>query len=173
MTMSGGEPSMQPQAALALLKLAKEAGINAVIETCGFGKPEFFRQAAELNATFYYDIKAICAPLHQELTGVSNERILENLRMLMALGARIVLRLPLIPGMNDGEEALEALAGFLREHEDGYDHAEIMRYHILGLNKARALARAYEAPLEGATDADVQRWLDRLAAGGAGKVIVS
>jgi hypothetical protein len=110
MTVSGGECASQPKFTLALLRAAKEKEITRAIETCGFGSAEFYREAAELGTLFLYDLKEMDDAKHRELTGVSNEKIIENLLMLMDMGARIHVRMPLVPGVNDSDEELSALA---------------------------------------------------------------
>lgn len=166
MTLSGGEPALQPEASLELARLARDEKIGTVIETSGFGSREFFEAAAELGVTFFYDIKEIDPEKHRQLTGVPNTVILNNLGHLMDRGAKIVLRLPLIPGVNDADDDLELLSAFLRENRDRYDHAEIMKYHTLGMSKAEALSREYLAPGSNADADDAARWLKMLSADG-------
>ncbi len=173
MTLSGGEPSMQPEASLALIRMAKDAGFGTVIETSGFGKREFFLAAADLGVVFYFDIKALDSDKHRKLTGVPNGEILANLDCLMKKGAPIVLRLPLIPGFNDSDDDLCALARFLKENEGRYLRAEIMKYHNLGFSKAKALARAYDAPADNATEQDADRWMRLLTSHGAKNIVFS
>jgi len=141
MTVSGGECASQPEFTLALLRAAKEKGITRAIETCGFGSSEFFREAAELDTLFLYDLKEMDSERHRELTGVPNEKIIGNLLMLMDMGARIHVRMPLIPGVNDSDEELSALADFLAEHKGRYELCQIMPYHSMGNSKASALGR--------------------------------
>jgi len=162
LTLSGGEPSMQPSAALEIIEKAKAEGINTVIETCGFGNAEFFKKSAQLGATFYYDIKAVDREKHKALTGQYNDVIFENLDMLFSLGARVVLRLPLIPNVNDSKQDLYLLREFLSENKDKYIRAEIMKYHNLGISKANALGVKYSMSDENATDAQAESWLDML-----------
>lgn len=162
MTLSGGEPAMQSEASLELLRLANEAGVNSVIETSGCGKPEFYSAAADLGASFYFDIKCIDDEKHKKLIGISNKIIHENLRILCSKGATVVLRLPLVPGFNDSEKDLDLLGEFLAEYADNIDHAEIMKYHILGSGKAAALGKEYNAPGENATAEQAAYWLNRL-----------
>ena len=109
MTISGGEPAAQPTAAQALFKLAYDNGINSVIETSGIGSEEFYKELVKLNVTFYYDIKTLDKQKHMKLTGVSNEKIISNLKSLMEQKAKIVLRLPLIQGFNDSDNELYLL----------------------------------------------------------------
>ncbi len=141
MTVSGGECASQPEFTLELLKLAKEKDISRAIETCGQGSADFFRKAAELDTLFLYDLKEMDSDKHKALTGVDNTRILENLLMLMNLGARIHIRMPLIPGVNDSDGELSALADFLLEHAGKYELCQIMPYHSMGNSKAQALGR--------------------------------
>lgn len=173
MTLSGGEPLMQPKAATQLLSLAKNAGIGTVIETSGAVGRSAFEITLEYNPQYYYDIKAIDPQKHKKLCGKDNFQILENLEFLFSRGADIVLRLPLIPGLNDSEKDLEALSVFLRENEPYYKRAEIMKYHSFGLSKAAALSKEYTAPKDSADASDAEKWLNRLMANGAEKVIIS
>ncbi|MGN1082402.1 MAG: hypothetical protein ACI4SJ_02560, partial [Candidatus Avispirillum sp.] len=110
---------------------------------------------------------------HKKLCGKDNFQILENLEFLFSRGADLVLRLPLIPGLNDSEKDLEALSVFLRENEPYYKRAEIMKYHSFGLSKSAALSREYTAPKDSADASDAEKWLNRLMANGAEKVIIS
>lgn len=139
MTVSGGEPSAQPEAVLELIEKAREMEISSAMETCGCGNAEFYRRAAELETLFLFDIKGIDPVKHKENTGFDTERIHANLDMLIGMGAKIVIRLPLIPWHNDTDEDLRLLADFLRERRDGIEYAEIMPYHKLGLEKRRNL----------------------------------
>ena len=173
MTLSGGEPLMQPEAASQLLSLAKNAGIGTVIETSGAVDRSAFEMTLEYNPQYYYDIKAIDPQKHKKLCGKDNFQILENLEFLFSRGADIVLRLPLIPGLNDSEKDLETLSVFLRENEPYYKRAEIMKYHSFGLSKAAALSKEYTAPKDSADASDAEKWLNRLMANGAEKVIIS
>lgn len=139
MTLSGGEPSMQPEFSLSLLRAARDEGIGCAIETCGFGEQSFFEEAASLGALFLFDLKAIDPELHCRLTGAPNGPIHENLERLFALGADIILRLPIIPGANDSADALEKMCGFLKSRSGKYRRAELIPYHALGVSKEEAL----------------------------------
>ena len=109
LTVSGGECSLHPEFTLALISAAKERGIGTAIETCGFGKSGFFREAAELGVSFLYDIKEIAPGKHKRLCGADNALILENLEMLSGMGADMTVRIPLIPGVNDSDGELSAM----------------------------------------------------------------
>ena len=139
MTVSGGEPSMQSEGVIELISKAKEIGIGSAMETCGIGSPQFYRECAGLGCIFLFDIKGVDDEKHKKNTGVGVEKIHANLDMLISLGARVIIRMPLIPGHNDTDDDLRLLAAFLRERKDGIEYAEIMPYHDLGNEKRRNL----------------------------------
>ena len=139
MTLSGGEPSMQPEFALALIDAASAEGIGCAVETCGSGSTEFYRETAARGVRFLYDLKALDDTKHREYCGVSNKHILENLELLFSLGSDVTLRLPLIPGYNDSESDLSLLKAFLDAHSSYFEVAEILPYHDLGTAKERRL----------------------------------
>ena len=140
-TITGGEPAAQAEFSLEIIRLAREKHIGAAIETCGYGAPQFFEKAAAAGCTFLFDIKHLDEAAHRKLTGASNAPILENLKRLFTMNAKIVVRLPLIPGANDDECEFEALKAFLTVHRENYLRAEIIPYHTLGKSKESALGR--------------------------------
>ena len=158
LTVTGGEPSFQPEFTLELLALAKNEGISLAIETCGMGSPDFYKKALELGATFLYDIKAIDPIRHKALTGVDNSLILSNLKYLSDNNADVIIRLPLIPDCNDSDEDISALADFLKENEGRYRYAEIMPYHALGTGKAEKIGVASQYTNQNATNEQISRW---------------
>ena len=154
MTLSGGEPLMQPDFTLALLKEAKRRGISTAIETSGFCKGDKLRQIAEYTDLFLFDYKETDPELHRKFTGVDNKLILENLALLDSLGKEIILRCPIIPGCNDHPEHLEGIA----RAADAFSSViavEIEPYHALGEGKYSALGREkmnFTSPTEEQTD---------------------
>ena len=118
LTISGGEPSYQPDFTLELLLLSKDAGISLAIETCGIGSREFYEKVADLGATFLFDIKCIDHVRHKALTGADNSHIMENLKYLMDRGADIIIRLPLVPDCNDSDEDIAMLSAFLNKNKE-------------------------------------------------------
>lgn len=138
-TLSGGEPLMQYDFTLALLKLAKGQGLRTAVETSGFST----RDLAELCQyvdLWLYDVKLFSEEEHRRYTGVSNRTILENLRFLDRMGARIILRCPIIPGINltDGHfDRLATLANSLT----GVTAVHLEPYHPLGQAKAARLGK--------------------------------
>ncbi len=111
-TLGGGEVLMQPEAATSLLMACKQEGINTAIETCGYTKLETILKVAEFVDLFLFDIKNINSDRHHELTGVRNERILENLQELLKNKYNVKIRMPLLKGINDSQDEIEKLWNF-------------------------------------------------------------
>ena len=166
LTVTGGEPSYQPEFTLELLSIAKDAGISFAIETCGSGSREFYKKAADLGTTFLFDIKCINSELHRRLTGADNAHIVANLNYLMSRGADIIIRLPMIPGCNDSDEDIALLASFLNENNKNFRYAEIMPYHTLGIIKSQKTGRASAYARESASDSEISRWCSLFASHG-------
>ncbi len=145
MTVSGGEPLFQPDFLLELLQDAKARGLHTAIETSGFGKAEELRRIAPYVDLFLYDDKLTDPELHRRWTGGAQEVVLQNLELLNELGAKVILRCPIIPGVNDQEEhyrGIEALAASL----EAVIGVEYEPYHDYGRSKAEALGRRYRMP---------------------------
>jgi len=157
-TFTGGEPMLQFGFLKALCAAAREAGVHVAVDTSGHAPLERFAELAPFVDLFLYDLKCMDPERHARLTGVPNNLILENLRRLDATGARIWIRCPLVPGLNDSDSdlaALRAFTGGLRSMEK----LEICPYHPIGLEKCAkfGLAPRY-AEKEQPTSADVARW---------------
>ena len=158
LTISGGEPSYQPDFTLELLRLSMDAKISLAIETCGIGSREFYEKVADLGATFLFDIKCIDPVRHKALTGSDNSHIMANLQYLMDRGADIIIRLPLIPDCNDSDEDIEKLSVFLNLNKGRYRYAEIMPYHTLGIGKSEKLGTTATYIHDSASDDEISRW---------------
>lgn len=167
LTVTGGEPSYQPDFTLELLSLAKDAGISLAIETCGIGFRDFYEKAADLGATFLYDIKCIDPVRHRNLTGADNAHILSNLHCLMDRGADIIIRLPMIPDCNDSDEDIAMLAAFLNKNKSRFRYAEIMPYHALGTGKSEKTGTPSLYAHESAGEKEISRWRLLFASHGA------
>lgn len=168
MTLSGGEPLMQIDFSEELLRQAKAAGLHCALETSGFAPFDHIERLLPFVDLWLYDLKAVDEDLHRELTGVSNERILANVRELHRRGVALLLRLPLVPGYNDRDEDLQAIAALARELP-GTLGVEIMPYHRLGEGKLDRLGMtdAVRAVAESPEPSMVNAWIDRLAELGA------
>jgi pyruvate formate lyase activating enzyme len=133
-TFSGGEPFAQTEFLLAALAACRDAGIHTAVETCGHADPALVAAAQPLVDLFLYDVKVVDADRHRALTGVDNRLIMENLRHLAdADPARIVLRVPLVPGATDDDANLAAIADLARSI--GVTRIDIEPYHSLGHGK--------------------------------------
>ncbi len=144
-TLGGGEPLAQAEFALKLLKESKARGISTAIETAGCVPWESFEQAAEYTDLFLYDVKSMNSEIHKNYIGTCNELVIKNLQKLKDLNAHIILRMPVIPGVNDSEENIRSfaqLAGILK-----VDGIELLPFHNLSTAKYKGLDRDY--PMNG------------------------
>jgi pyruvate formate lyase activating enzyme len=144
LTLSGGEPLVQAEFAAELLRRYKhdEKGAHTAVETCGFVEwPVLARVAADVDL-FLYDIKHMDPAEHLRQTGRDNRLILDNARRLAEAGHGLVIRLPLIAGVNDHSDNLAATAEFARSLP-GVRRIDILPYHRLGEPKYRRLGKAY------------------------------
>lgn len=143
LTVSGGEPFMQPEFLLALLRQAERRYINTAVETSACCPYETFESAARHIDTVICDIKHMDAGKHRFHTGVDNARILENIRTIaQRRHDGILIRTPVIPGVNDTEEDIAAIAAFV-ERLPPFVRYEMLAYHRLGANKYAMLGRNY------------------------------
>ena len=162
MTLSGGEPLMQFNFIEALLTAAKSEGLNSCIETSGFAAFEYYERLLTRVDLFLYDIKETDTAHHIEYMGVSNEIIFQNLRLLHASGACILLRLPIIPGYNDRDDHFAKIAELARSMP-GLVGVEIMPYHHLAQSKIDRFGLLHEGREQSSVpDAQMVRaWIDR------------
>ena len=112
-TFSGGEPLIQNEFLTEILSECKSAGIHTAVDTSGYAGGNLFSRIYELTDIFLFDLKIIDEELHRKFTGVSNKLILDNLRSLTEKGNKVILRIPLIPGITDTEKNLSDLSDFL------------------------------------------------------------
>ena len=165
MTLSGGEPLLQVDFSEALLRLGKEAGLHCAVETCGYSPWKRYEQILPWLDMVLFDLKETDPDRHAQYTGVGNELILTNLRRLHEAGAVILLRLPIIPGLNDRPAHFRAIA----EIATGLPNlrgVEIMPYHRLGLSKIQrfglAAAPQHLQETETPAMATVRIWVETL-----------
>jgi pyruvate formate lyase activating enzyme len=173
-TFSGGEPLAQPGFLLALLQAARRRGLHTALDTCGYAPWPVLDRVRPYVDVFLYDLKLMDDARHREATGVSNEVILDNARALAAAGHRLRLRVPLIPGVNDDDANLRALAVFAAALsgvegglEGGLQGIDLLAYHPTAREKYRRLNRAYPLPdLEPPSGDDLAAVVQRLRAAG-------
>ncbi len=143
LTLSGGESLCQPDFAYALLRTAKERGINTAMESMGCASYETIDRILPYLDTYLMDIKHTNPEKHKEYTGRSNELMLENARKIAQSGkTRLVIRVPVVPTFNDTPEEIAAIAGFA-DKLPGVDKIHLLPYHRLGQGKYEGLEREY------------------------------
>jgi glycyl-radical enzyme activating protein len=162
LTLSGGEPLLQPAFAAELLGAARGQGLRCAVETSGFVPWRDLEPLAGRVDLFLFDIKETDPERHRTFTGVPNGEILGNLRALHASGARIALRCPIVPGCNDREDHFDGIAA-LAAGLPGLADVELLVYHPLGRAKAARLGVA-AAPAAAVPDREtLRRWVDGFA----------
>ena len=147
-TFSGGECMMQVDALEEILKMCKEKGIHTAVDTSGCTSFESFEKILPYTDLFLYDIKIFDNEKHKKYVGVSNELILNNLKKLFEVGAKIWIRIPIIPTVNDSVEEISKIKAFLDECGTP-EKIELLPYHPMGESKRTALGQdtqVFETP---------------------------
>lgn len=134
-TVSGGEPFAQGEATIALLRECKERELSTAVETCGYADAETLCKAVEFVDLFLWDIKDTDDKRHKKYTGVSNKKILGNLRAINEMGARIRMRCILVNGVNTDKTHYKELAVIARTINI-FDGLELIPYHAYGGTKS-------------------------------------
>jgi pyruvate formate lyase activating enzyme len=134
-TFSGGEPLMQPKFLVELLNQCRMNGIHTAIDTTCYAEPEVLKDIAAKADMLLCDVKHMDDRMHIEYTGVGNELILNNIRELAGNGTKIIIRVPVIPGFNDGRKNIEMTAQFVKSLQNS-DRIDILPYNSGGLEKS-------------------------------------
>jgi len=173
LTLTGGEPMLQPGFTLALLQAAKAEGIHTCLETCGWTSERAYADVLPFVDLFLFDYKATDPETHRRLTGVSNDKILSNLGFLYRQGAAIRLRCPLIPGVNDSVDHLAGIAA-LAEKYPNLEAVDLLPYHNAGNAKYEQYGLANPLPgLETADETAKQAWVSQLRSLGCQKACLA
>jgi pyruvate formate lyase activating enzyme len=141
-TFSGGEPLAQPGFLRALLDAARGQGLHTAVDTCGFAARDLLLDLAPSVDLFLYDLKILDPGKHLELVGLPLAPILSNLQALAATGARICLRVPIVPSLTDTADNLKAIAQ-LALSLPGVSRVSLLPYHSLGAGKCARLNKTY------------------------------
>ena len=151
-TLSGGEPALQPAFAREILALAKAEGLHTAIETCGNVAWADLEALLPFTDLVMMDLKQMDAEQHRAATGAGNERILANARRLAQTARSLIFRTPVVPGVNDTSAAIAAIAAFVAELAAGRRDAgggeiswELLPFHRLAGDKYRSLGLTYRA----------------------------
>lgn len=149
-TFSGGEPFLHPEYLRLLNARCHQLGINTAVESCAYFD---FAACQDIIANIdqlFFDLKIMDSARHKQYTGVTNERILANIEAASKINDNIIVRVPVITGVNDSDENMSALAKFLLA-KTSITRVELLPYHKLGLEKMTALgmpAVVFETPSE-------------------------
>ena len=142
LTLSGGESLTQPDFAVALLKTAKERGINTAMESTGFADFSVISRYLPYLDLYLMDIKHMNSAKHKEFTSQPNELILENAKKITDAGARLIVRTPVIPTFNATKEEIGEIARFASSLK-GVTQMHLLPYHRIGTDKYKGLNRDY------------------------------
>lgn len=144
-TISGGEPMMQSDFLIELLDACGREGIHRAVDTTGLSKTETLLEVAKRTDLFLYDLKMMDPERHKKFTGVTNEKILENLHILAAAGANINIRIPLIRGVNTDEDNIRQSAEFVASLPGEKKLVSLLPYHDIAIHKYGKLGQEYES----------------------------
>lgn len=143
-TCSGGECMLQPDFVGELFRRCREAGIHTALDTCGHFPSENLGSVLPFTDLVLYDLKAAGSEKHRRLTGVGNELILENLRLILKTNTSVYIRIPLIPGYNDSPDDLKTTARLIKSLDNSL-HIDLLPYHRFGTAKYEMLGLPYAA----------------------------
>ena len=143
-TLSGGEPLLQRDFALEILERCKEKGLYTAIETAASFPWERVASVLPVTDLVMMDIKLMDSSRHKEYTGVANERILANARRLGEQAPELIVRTPVVPSVNDSEEAISAIAQFVSELPNLL-YYELLPFHPMAASKYKSLDLDYRA----------------------------
>lgn len=143
-TFSGGEPLLQWPVLLHLLDECQKLDIHTAVDTSGYAKWDVLDKIAARTDLFLYDVKVMDDPKHRLYTGVSNKPILANLERLSRINKPVIIRVPLISGVNADQENIEKVGGFLSKLKN-IQQIDILPYHDFHLSKYQK----FNLPLHG------------------------
>lgn len=143
-TVSGGEPLLQPVFLMALLKELGARGIHRTVDTTGLATSAILLNVAKHTDLFLYDLKLMDSNRHKEWTGVGNQQILRNLQLLAETGASINIRIPLVKGVNDDNLNIEQTAAFVASLPRGKKKVNILPYHSIAAGKYLRLGEKFD-----------------------------
>jgi len=142
-TLSGGEPLLQFEFVLELIIQLKAHNIHTAIETNLSMNWNIIEALLPYTELFMVDLKIFNDELHKEMTGITNENIKNNLMLLAQRTQGLIVRTPVIEGINDHKEEMEALTAFVKTLHGKIKH-EFLPYHDLGIPKFNKLGKVYE-----------------------------
>ena len=171
-TFSGGEPLQHADFLIDLLDECGQRGIHRTVDTTGLTKADTLLDVAKRTDLFLYDLKLMDSARHKKWTGVPNETILENLKLLSATGAQINIRIPLIKGVNADEENIRETAVFVANLAGEKKVVNLLPYHNIAARKYEKLGGEYDhGDMAEPSEAEQQRSVEIFAKYGLEAVI--
>jgi pyruvate formate lyase activating enzyme len=164
-TVSGGEPMAQSAFAGELLKACAQRGIHTAMETSAYAPWQRLVPLLDVLDLIYVDIKHMDDAVHRSVTGIGNRLILDNIHKLdLFPGAAVrVIRVPVIPGVNDTAENIRQTAGFVKTLRH-FERVELLPFHRYGLHSYAALGRVCALTTVPAPSVDRMRQLAAVVA---------
>ena len=141
-TFSGGEPLVHTKMLIELLDECGKRGIHRAVDTAGNVSTETILEVAKRTDLFLYDLKMMDSDLHKKWINSGNEKILHNLKVIAGAGAHIIIRIPLIGGVNDTDENIEQTAKFISELAGEKKEVHLLPYHNIAQNKYMKLGKS-------------------------------
>jgi pyruvate formate lyase activating enzyme len=143
-TLSGGDPVVQHEFSYAFLERCKSEGLHTAIETAAYCRWEILEKIISVTDLIIMDIKHMDPEVHRKITGVTNDLILENAKKIAEINKPLIIRVPVIPTLNDSPEQITAIAKFIQPFKSLL-FLELLPFHRLGEVKYRALGISYPA----------------------------
>jgi pyruvate formate lyase activating enzyme len=141
-TFSGGEPLIHSKLLIELLDECRKRKIHTAVDTAGNVSSEIILEVAKKTDLFLYDLKMMDSDIHKKWINSGNERILQNLKAISELGAHIIIRIPLIGGVNDTSNNIDATAKFIAELAGEKKEVNLLPYHNIAQNKYMKLGKS-------------------------------
>lgn len=158
-TLCGGEPLMHPDYLVEILEELGRRNLHRTVDTTLYASEATVEKVLPHTDLFMVDMKHMNSELHQKYTGVPNEPILRNIRLIAEKGARYWIRIPLIEGVNADEENIRQCIAFLKELPTPPEMVNILPYHDIGIGKHKRLGTDYN-PDELVMSTPSQEWQD-------------
>ncbi len=168
-TFCGGEPLLYPDVLMELLRRCGRLGIHRTVDTTLFAPSDRVEEVMAETDLFLVDLKHMDSDQHRQYCGVPNERILLNIRLLVERGKPFIIRIPLIDGVNTGEENLTQTVRFLSTLPGEGRTVHLLPYHDIGKGKHEKLGTVYnpaDYPMATPSEAVCNQWLEALTACG-------
>ncbi|HUX95343.1 MAG TPA: glycyl-radical enzyme activating protein [Bacteroidales bacterium] len=144
-TFSGGEPMLQPDFLLEALKECRNAGFHTTVDTSGYSSPDNYRAVIPYTDLFLFDLKHLDDNKHIEMTGVSNTTIIENFLLLTKLAGKVMVRIPVIPGMNNHIIDMKMMKDFIDStNKEKISKINLLPYHKIGSSKYKKFNREWK-----------------------------